>query len=1121
MIVSRHRMSNRSRGVVGRGLLAAAAAVVLTLAVAPAARAHIDEDRLGGMVQLDSATAVSRGMSRLSWRTANPLAVPDVFGPGSVLSVGNVRMKVTNEGILGNPFTTSSDPSAQWPGSSGVEYLSGIYLAVGAVNPTATDPTALRRVSYSTEWRPPTLDPEDKIYKAFDGIINGERFVNDDGDTYVDSYGERHPKVDEDFLDGHDNDGDGLIDEDHAALGQQEFSFVMRDDTREAVNTVFREKHVPLGLQCNTRAWAYSIQGYQDFNVIEYDITNISGHELDSLTIGWLVDIDSGPIQLGSFWTDDIDFPFYPQGEFVFKVGATPGDLPDPNRLQLPHAPSSQLDNEVPPDTALCPRFPIRVNAFSIGDQDGDLGKTPGLGTFMLIDHTTDPTGINGPKRVGFRAYRSFAQSTAFAQGGLPRVDQERFQSMESQEGMDVNPTSPTYGFINAPQGNAKGDYAAWCSIGPWIRVAAGQTITATVAFGVRNGTTALANAYPADYLRYKAGVQGFSGADLIAKYPALSNAITAQVAFEGINEDRSGFLETNPPGRGDGFGGRDMHGRETALRMPRGSPPQDVTEDCTSVGRPEARKVRVTDQEYSWFDFDCDYCTGVWDVTKQRGLFHKTWNAAAPPPNPNTNVASTYNFTDNPGRTAVPAGDRSVQLAWDNISLTTPDPKSRWLDFRGFDIWKVSDWTRPVGTAGPNESDWRLLGEFRDFDYFTSNDPSVAVPYEHNYTVDDQGHKNCPMVFVPNYFDPATHVYGKTIPVCLDKEDLFNHQSGEIIKPDWTTPCNTDTAGARIPLEINTGDFFGDGTAAHAGSVTHVFKTAGTYKYFDLHYPNYVPPNQVVVQANGLDSATVTIVQPDSSAFSPSSVTIKPGGYVRWINQSPSNRALQSDRHCQLEQGEIVHRRETQIPNPKNQKLVVKFPVGRYKYVDHEVKNGFLYFYSITAFDSTTDNSVTTELGGRRSAVESEGVVPEARVDAHGKHGVWVVPNPYRGYSQVAQRPSSWDLTPNATDPTGTHIDFMGLPAGQWTIRIYTVSGDLVQTIHSTDAVNESVRQPVQMPNGQTLPGYNRQQDNPTDGQARWNLISRNGQDIVSGIYLFTVDSSEGSQRGKFIVIR
>jgi hypothetical protein len=132
------------------------------------------------------------------------------------------------------------------------------------------------------------------------------------------------------------------------------------------------------------------------------------------------------------------------------------------------------------------------------------------------------------------------------------------------------------------------------------------------------------------------------------------------------------------------------------------------------------------------------------------------------------------------------------------------------------------------------------------------------------------------------------------------------------------------------------------------------------------------------------------------------------------------------------------------------------------------------------------------------------------------------VVPNPYKGYSDIGLRPSNWDLTPNASDPTGTHVDFYGLPAGKWTIRIYTVSGDMVTEIHSDDPVNESVRAEVALPSGQAVPGYNRQQDTPNDGQARWNLISRNGQDVVSGIYIFTVESESGDpERGRFVVIR
>jgi len=205
---------------------------------------------------------------------------------------------------------------------------------------------------------------------------------------------------------------------------------------------------------------------------------------------------------------------------------------------------------------------------------------------------------------------------------------------------------------------------------------------------------------------------------------------------------------------------------------------------------------------------------------------------------------------------------------------------------------------------------------------------------------------------------------------------------------------------------------------------------------------------------------------------------------------------------------------------NPGNFDARARYPVGRYALVDEDVHNGFTYFYSVTAFDSTTDQSVTTQLGGRRYAAEADAVVPQAAADANGRRGAWVVPNPYRGYASIPARPSAWDLSPNASDPTGTHIDFMGLPRGRWTIRIWTVAGDLVQELHSSDAVNEFVRRPVTV-GGVTLPGYNRQQDAPDDGQARWNLISRSGQDVASGIYLFTVESAEGMQRGRFVIIR
>jgi hypothetical protein len=72
--------------------------------------------------------------------------------------------------------------------------------------------------------------------------------------------------------------------------------------------------------------------------------------------------------------------------------------------------------------------------------------------------------------------------------------------------------------------------------------------------------------------------------------------------------------------------------------------------------------------------------------------------------------------------------------------------------------------------------------------------------------------------------------------------------------------------------------------------------------------------------------------------------------------------------------------------------------------------------------------------------------------------------------------------------------------------VSIYTLSGDLVQQIR---------------PNDLRVDGHP-QKETTGDQQATWNLVSRNGQDVASGIYLFTVATIAGElQRGRFVVIR
>jgi hypothetical protein len=70
-----------------------------------------------------------------------------------------------------------------------------------------------------------------------------------------------------------------------------------------------------------------------------------------------------------------------------------------------------------------------------------------------------------------------------------------------------------------------------------------------------------------------------------------------------------------------------------------------------------------------------------------------------------------------------------------------------------------------------------------------------------------------------------------------------------------------------------------------------------------------------------------------------------------------------------------------------------------------------------------------------------------------------------------------------------------MGLPRARCTIKIWTVAGDLVAEFDHDGSRG--------------------------DGEAPWDLVSRNGQNVESGLYLFTVDSPLGHQMGRFVVIR
>lgn len=100
----------------------------------------------------------------------------------------------------------------------------------------------------------------------------------------------------------------------------------------------------------------------------------------------------------------------------------------------------------------------------------------------------------------------------------------------------------------------------------------------------------------------------------------------------------------------------------------------------------------------------------------------------------------------------------------------------------------------------------------------------------------------------------------------------------------------------------------------------------------------------------------------------------------------------------------------------------------------------------------------------------------------------VAVVPNPYVGAA-------SWEAATVSVGRGERKIYFIHLP-NDCTIKIYTLSGKLVDTIHHNSVIS--------------------------DGQVSWGLISKDGMDIAYGIYVYHVSSPNiGEKIGKFAIIK
>jgi hypothetical protein len=177
----------------------------------------------------------------------------------------------------------------------------------------------------------------------------------------------------------------------------------------------------------------------------------------------------------------------------------------------------------------------------------------------------------------------------------------------------------------------------------------------------------------------------------------------------------------------------------------------------------------------------------------------------------------------------------------------------------------------------------------------------------------------------------------------------------------------------------------------------------------------------------------------------------------------------------------------------------------GYFKYYEYElVAENLLptvpYFVNVTAFDFGSPQS---GLGSLETSVtvNAEVAYPQTgseQVTAQDLP-VYIYPNPYRldGAYQSDGFEGRDKATRGFTPDRQRRVHFANLPP-VCTIRIFTLDGDLIREFeHSVDP------------------------SDPTSSHSSWDMITRNTQLVVSGIYYWTVEEPDGKvQMGKLVVI-
>ncbi|MFZ5979805.1 MAG: hypothetical protein ACOYVF_04170 [Candidatus Zixiibacteriota bacterium] len=175
----------------------------------------------------------------------------------------------------------------------------------------------------------------------------------------------------------------------------------------------------------------------------------------------------------------------------------------------------------------------------------------------------------------------------------------------------------------------------------------------------------------------------------------------------------------------------------------------------------------------------------------------------------------------------------------------------------------------------------------------------------------------------------------------------------------------------------------------------------------------------------------------------------------------------------------------------------------GYFKYFEYEytVENLLAtvpYYVNVTAFDFGSPQSGLGSLETSKTVLSLQAFPLSSAAEIEAEQlEVYVYPNPYRINGRYIEDGFEGRDADYYIPDRMRRLNFANLPA-KCTIRIYTLDGDLVREII-----------------------HDQTPDDPTAMHDSWDLITRNTQRIVTGIYYWVVEDDQGNtQVGKFVII-